>query len=208
MNRVAPKLLESVRLPSVESKVAPSLERRRLRAYVLMLAADALVFNISFALASLLWESEWAEPRAMLAAQVMLPAYFTIALYNRTYGLEALVDWLFASRKAVTALLISAALINFIGFYTKSNSDFSRASVTIGLIFTGLLLVALRRLVALFIARRWNGRVMNRLVIEDGGARFPFEGAERISAADFNLDPSRAFSTASESRGIPAGLKF
>lgn len=190
MNRVTPKLLESVRLQSVESKAAPSLERRRLRSYMLMLVADALLFSFSFALASLLWENVWAEPRAMLAAQVMLPAYFTIALYNRTYGLEALVDWLFASRKALTALMISAALINFVGFYTKSNSDFSRASVTIGLVFTGLLLVALRRAVALFIARRWNGRVMNRLVIDDGGTSFPFDGADRISAADFNLDPT------------------
>lgn len=190
MNRVTPKLLDSVRLQSVESRAAPSLERRRLRSYMLMLAADAVLFNFSFALASLLWEDVWAEPRAMLAAQVMLPAYFTIALYNRTYGLEALVDWLFAARKALTALLISAALINFVGFYTKSNSDFSRASVTIGLVFTGLLLVSLRRAVALFIARRWNGRVMNRLVIDDGGASFPFNGADRISAADFNLDPT------------------
>ena len=190
MNRVTPKLLESVRQQSVDSKVVPSLERRRLRAYATMLLADGAMFNICFALAALLWEGYWWEPRAMLAAQAMLPVYFTIALYNGSYGVRALNDWLFAARKAVVALVISAALINFVGFYTKSNEDFSRASVTLGLLFTVLMLVVLRRVVATLIKQRWGGRVSNRLVIDDGGSSFPFDGAESISAAEYNLDPS------------------
>lgn len=190
MNRVTPKLLESVRHQSVDSKVVPSLERRRLRAYATMLLADGALFNLSFALAALLWEGRWWEPRTMLAAQAMLPVYFTIALYNRSYGVRALGDWLFAARKALIALMISAALINFVGFYTKTNEDFSRAAVTLGLLFTALMLVALRRVVATLINQRWGGRVTNRLVIDDGGSSFLFDGAERISAAEYNLDPS------------------
>lgn len=190
MNRVTPKLLESVRQQSVDSKVAPSLERRRLRAYVTMLLADGAMFNLCFALAALLWEGRWWEPRTMLAAQSMLPVYFTIALYNGSYGVRALGDWLFAARKAVAALVVSAALINFVGFYTKSNEDFSRAAVTLGLLFTALMLLVLRRVVATLIVRLWGGRISNRLVIDDGGSSFLFDGAERISAAEYNLDPS------------------
>jgi len=189
MNRVTPKLLESAQHQAVESKVAPSLERRRLRAYVMMLVADGVLFNLSFALAALLWEGWWWEPRSMLAAQAMLPVFFTIALYNGAYSVTALRDWIFAARKAVIALLISAALINFVGFYTKSNQDFSRAAVTLGLLFTVLMLVAFRRMVPVIIAYRWDGRVSNRLVIDDGGPSFAFEGAEVISAVDYNLDP-------------------
>ena len=66
-------------------------------------------------------------------------------------GVKALSDWLFAARKAVIALLVSAALINFLGFYTKTNQDFSRASVTLGLLFSAALLVALRRLQTLYV---------------------------------------------------------
>ena len=190
MNRVTPKLLESVRHQSVDSKVVPSLERRRLRAYAMILLADGALFNACFALAALLWDGRWWEPRTMLAAQAMLPVYFTIALYNGSYGVRALGDWLFAARKAVVALVISAALINFVGFYTKSNEDFSRAAVTLGLLFTALMLFVLRRIVATLIDRRWNGRVSNRLVIDDGGSSFLFDGADRISAAEYNLDPS------------------
>lgn len=75
MNRVTPRLLESVRHESVEKKLVPSLERRRLRTYALVLLADGILFNLGFALGSLLWEGRWAEPRAMLAAQAMLPAF-------------------------------------------------------------------------------------------------------------------------------------
>lgn len=190
MNRVTPKLLESVRHPSVDRKIAPSLERRRLRAYALMLLIDGALLNLSFALAALLWEGNFWDKSAMLTAQAMLPVFFTIALYNGTYGLSALKDWGFAARKALVALAISVALVNFLAFYAKSNQEFSRVATTLGLVFTALMMVAFRRVLAIIIARRWNGRVANRLVIEDGGPDFPFVGADTISAAEFNLDPA------------------
>ena len=190
MNRMAPKLLESVQHHAVETRIAPSLERRRLRAYVLMVIADGVLFNFGFSLAALIWEGRWWEPRSMLAAQAMLPVFFTIALYNGSYGVRALSNWLFAARKAVVALIISAALINFLAFYTKTNEDFSRAAVTLGLLFTILLLVTFRRLVAILIAHRWGGRIINQLVIDDGGSGFPMHDAVMISAAEYELDPS------------------
>jgi lipopolysaccharide/colanic/teichoic acid biosynthesis glycosyltransferase len=189
MNHVTPSLLDSVHHQSVESKIVPSLERRRLRAYAMLMVADGLLLMFSFAFAALLWDGFWAHSRAMLAAQVMLPVYFTIALYNRTYGVDSLDDWLFATRKMLTALVLAAGLINFIGFYTKSNGDFSRAAVTIGLVLTAVLMVVLRRMVPFIIKASWGGRTRNRLIIDDGGVTFPFEEADRIAAANYNLDP-------------------
>jgi polysaccharide biosynthesis protein PslA len=189
MNRLTPKLLETARHENAEAMMVPSLERRRLRTYVMILVIDGVLFNLAFAAASLLWEGVWAEPRSMLAAQAMLPAYYTIALYNGSYGVQALSDWLFATRKAVIAVAISAGLINFLAFYTKSNEDFSRAAVTIGLLFSVLLLAMMRRLIAWVIAWRWNGRIANRLVIDDGGSSFPYPDAVTVSAAQFGLDP-------------------
>ena len=190
MNRATPKLLDAIRHQSVESRLAPSLERRRLRAYMTMLLVDGAVFHFCFALSGLLWDGVWAHSRAMITAQVMLPVYFTIAFYNRAYGLKALDSWAFAARQALIALAISAALVNFVGFYTKVNSEFSRGTTTLGLLLVALLLVSMRRVVAIIITARWGGKVSNRLVIDDGGSGFAFDGAERISAADYNLDPS------------------
>lgn len=189
MNRVTPRLLESVRLESVERTLVPSLERRRLRTYALILLADGFIFQFAFALAGLLWEGLWWYPRTMLAAHAMLPAFYTIALYNGSYGLRALSDWLYAARKVLIALVISAGLINFVAFYTKSNGDFSRASVTIGLLFAAIMLMAMRRLTSALIAWRWGGRIANRLVIDDGGSSFPDPDAVTVSAAEFGLVP-------------------
>lgn len=190
MNVHSPKVLDAVLHKSVESRVAPSLERRRLRAYVTMLLVDGVLIHFSFALAALIWEGVWAQSRAMITAQVILPVFFTIALYNGTYGLRALDSWTFASRKTLIALTISAALILFVGFYTKSVDVFSRGMVTLGLALSAVLLVAIRRVVAIIIAARWGGRVSNRVVIDDGGPSFAFAGADLVSAADYNLDPS------------------
>ena len=106
-----------------------------------------------------------------------------------SYGLKALSDWLFATRKALIALIISAGLINFVAFYTKSNEDFSRAAVTLGLLFAAVLLVALRWAITVFIQWRWKGRIANRLVIDDGGSGFLYPDAVAVSAKEFNLDP-------------------
>ena len=54
MNRVTPKLIEAVRHGSVDNKIVPSLERRRLRAYALILLVDGAIFNICFAVVALL----------------------------------------------------------------------------------------------------------------------------------------------------------
>ena len=190
MNKLSGALLDSAPSQPIERPIAPSLERRRLRAYALLLLIDGVLLHLAFSTAGLIYEGEWWIARNMLAAQTILPIYFTIALYNQTYGGRALNDWGFAAKRVLTALIISAALLNFVAFYTKSNAEFSRVSVTLGLIFSAVALVGLRRLMPLVIEKFWDGRTMNHLVIDDGGPSFELEHASRISAADYALDPS------------------
>ncbi|MFM7347875.1 MAG: sugar transferase [Erythrobacter sp.] len=190
MNRATLDMLDAARRETVDGRLTPSLERRRLRAHILTMLMDGALFIISFALASLLWEGRWGEARAMIAAQGILPIFFTIALYNGSYSVAALADWTFAARKALVALVISAGLFNFVAFYAKSNEEFSRVVVTLGLLFSALSLLSVRRIAAMVIANRWRGRVVNRLVIDDGGQDFPFHGADRIGSIEFGLDPS------------------
>ena len=190
MNTHSGLLLTAIEPDKVDRKVAPSLERRRLRAYIMMLLIDAILLHVAFALASLTYEGRWWQPDTMLAAQVLLPVFFTIALYNSTYGVKALNDWIYATQKAVIALAISAALLNFVAFYTKSNAQFSRVSVTLGLVFAVVFLAAFRRLVPMIIARFWDGKVRNLLVINDGGPSFHLADCTSVSAAKYELDPT------------------
>ena len=189
MNKLTGPLLEAARPAQIERPIAPSLERRRLRAYAIMMLSDAIVLHFAFAVAGLAYLGDWWPDNVMLAAQTLLPIYFTIALYNETYGGKALRNWIFAAKRALTALLVSAALLNFVAFYTKSNAEFSRVSVTIGLLLAALSLVVLRRLMELVVARFWGGQTVNQLVIEDGGPGFILDGAVRIVASDYGLDP-------------------
>jgi lipopolysaccharide/colanic/teichoic acid biosynthesis glycosyltransferase len=190
MNKHTGPLLETVKPDAVKAKIAPSLERRRLRAYIMLLLIDAILLHLSFATAALLYEGVWWEPRTILAVQAMLPLFFTVALYNSTYGLKALSDWVFATRQLVIALALSAALLNFVAFYTKSNAQFSRVSVSLGLIFAAIALIAVRRLVPAVIAKYWGGRIRNELVIADGGPAFHLDTANTISALEHDLDPA------------------
>ncbi|TRD11227.1 sugar transferase [Erythrobacter insulae] len=188
MNKMSGPLLEAEKPDAIDQWIAPSLERRRLRAYALMLIADAVLINLSFAAATFVYEGVWWEPRSMLAAQTLLPLYFTIALYNSTYGQGALGDWVYAVRKMLTALFISAALLNFVAFYTKSNAEFSRVAVTLGLILSAIILTASRRMIPVLIQRFWGGKIRNRLVIMDGGPEFALSNCMMVDAREHNLD--------------------
>ena len=190
MNKLSGILLEAAQPDKVERKVVASLERRRLQAYILLLIIDAAILHGAFMLSSRLYIGLWWHGDTMLAAQALLPLYFTIALYNRTYSVTALSDWVFALRQAVTALVISAALIAFVAFYTKSSAEFSRVTVTLGIALFGAAIVVVRRAIPFIIDTFWEGRVRNELVIRDGGPDFHLNSAVSISAAKYELDPT------------------
>ncbi|MEP3051939.1 MAG: sugar transferase [Erythrobacter sp.] len=174
----------------IEITVPPSLERRRLRAYIAMLLIDLILLHLGFALAAFAYEGFWWEGRAILAAQALLPIFFTIALYNSSYCARALIDWPYAMRKLFVALVISAALINFVAFYTKSNAVFSRVSISLGLVFAFALMALSRWLITYVIMRFFNGKIRNRLIIQDGGPSFELENSKIVVAQDLELDPS------------------
>jgi len=104
--------------------------------------------------------------------------------------MKALGDWMLALRQVMFALLVSAALLAFLAFYTKSTAEYSRVSVTLGLIFFGFALAATRRCIPWVIDTFWEGRVNYKLVIHDGGHDFALDGAVSVSAAAYDLDPA------------------
>ncbi|MEM1053462.1 MAG: exopolysaccharide biosynthesis polyprenyl glycosylphosphotransferase [Pseudomonadota bacterium] len=189
MNEQTSVLLNAAQSEKLARPIAPSLERRRLRAFVVMMLVDAALLHLAFALAGLIYEGDWWGPRNMLAVQTLLPVFFTIALYNASYGGRSLGDWTFASKRALTALLVSTALANFLAFYTKSNAEFSRVSVTLGLVLSAVALVVFRRVLVIFIDRFWAGRTTNQLVIDDSGPSFVATKGETILASEYALDP-------------------
>lgn len=173
-----------------KAPLVPSLERRRLRAYLYLLLADCLCILGGFGLAEWLYLGELPNNRALIEAQLLLPLYLTIALYQSCYSIRALSDRRYAIWRMVAALIISAALLNFIAFYTKSNESFSRGTFTLGMIFAGLAMAGMRDFAIRLVRRNWGPSVRNILMIDDGGPEFHLPHAMHINAAEHRLVPS------------------
>ena len=188
MNVMSRAIANKAKSVSSVSLTTPSLERRRLRAYAILIVLDAMLLIGSAAFAGIVYEGVWWPRANVMAAEAMLPIFLTVALYNQSYSGGALADWKFATRQVLIALLIAAALLNFVAFYTKSNAEFSRASVTLGLGIAALGLILVRRLVPVFVRHFWAGRTVNRLVIDDGGPEFRHPKSDVISSDCFGID--------------------
>ncbi|MGN6497990.1 MAG: sugar transferase [Tsuneonella sp.] len=129
---------------------------------------------------------------AWLQAQLLLPVYLTIALYQGVYSIRSLTDQRFAMRRAAMALAVAAALLFFITYYVKSQITLSRTVMTVALALTCGFLVASRALISAAMRRLWGPSAVNVLVIDDGGPHVEIPGAIHIDAAEMGLIPDLA----------------
>ncbi|TIX48990.1 sugar transferase [Alteraurantiacibacter aquimixticola] len=170
--------------------LAMPLERRRLRLHVMQMLLDGLVLLVSF------WLIRELYPRAgrdaMLAVYLLLPMFHTIAFYNSTYSRDGLTDWKMAAGRALSALLVSAILLNFVAFFAKFNAEFSRVVFVGGMILSGMVMVAVRYLAARAIRHAWGPSATNRLLIEAGGPKVAIPHLYRVDARDHGLRPDIA----------------
>lgn len=182
------------RLPRAPADgLARSLERRRLQFYLFLLVADVLLLQGSFAILTLVYFG--GAPTAqqldsgMLPAFLLLPVFLTIALYNGTYTRNGLTNPKQSIARMLAALLISAALVNFIAFFAKMNADFSRLIFTSSLVGAALSMAILRVAFARWLVNRWGPNPMNQLVIHAGGPRFTLPFAYHVDAEEHGLRP-------------------
>ncbi len=96
---------EKATTPSlVVRPLAPSLERFRLRAYLFMMVGDMACLVASFFMAGGLYLGNWPDDFAKLQAQLLLPVFLTIALYQGAYSIKALSDLQHAIMRLLLAL--------------------------------------------------------------------------------------------------------
>jgi exopolysaccharide biosynthesis polyprenyl glycosylphosphotransferase len=170
--------------------LARSLERLRLQLYLGQMAIDVIVLFGSFMLAALIYDADPFRRSFLLPAQLLLPIFLTIALYNGTYSLPSLQNWRTGVARAFTALLISAALLNFVAFFAQLNRSFSRVGFLLAMVVAVLALSAARRLSAVAIRRMCGPSPLNVLVIDDDGPPIALPDTYRVSAAEQGLTPA------------------
>jgi lipopolysaccharide/colanic/teichoic acid biosynthesis glycosyltransferase len=190
MNAPATGLLTKAHGSSVRrSPLVSSLERRRLEVHAVQFIADGVSVLSGLVLAAAILQGTFPAPTALLLAQLLLPVYLTIAIYQGAYSTRSLTELQFALRRSGMALAVSAALLFFITYYVRSPILLSRAVMTVGLALTYALLVGSRIALQRVMRRLWGPSVINVLVIDDGGPAVGIDGAIHVDAAAMRLTP-------------------
>lgn len=169
--------------------LAPSLEQRRLQLYIALLLVDAMAILTGFGGASWLYFGTFTEDTSLLHSQVLVPIYWSIALSLQVYSLTALRRPGFARARALTALMGAETVLLFVGFATRSTDNFSRVSSLLGLVFSILLLLWGRAVVAPLVRARCGEAAINTLLIDDGGDALRVPHAYHIDAREHHLAP-------------------
>lgn len=171
---------------------AQPLERRRLQAYLALMVADIVAIFAAFCLIGFLYLGMDGLAQAALLAQLLLPVFLTIALYNGAYSLATLQSTQAGMLRTMSALGISAAAVVFIAYYTKSSASFSRVLFTAGTVLSAVLLSWARLQMRAFVRWRCGSPIINELLIDDGGPPIDLPGAIRADAARLGLVPDLA----------------
>ncbi len=173
----------------LQQPFAPALERRRLQCYLALMAGDMVSIFAGFAMAGYLYLGPSGAAGALLQAQLLLPIFLTVSLYNGAYSMGVLMRALDGIVRLLMALAVSAATLVFFAFYAKASAEFSRIVFSFGILFTGCIAPWLRLQMRSFVAWRCGARVLNELVIDDGGPAVDLPGTITVAASDLALSP-------------------
>lgn len=165
-------------------------ERRRLQCYLALILGDCTMLFAAYVAIGHFYLGAVGAGQAAVLAQLVLPLFLTIALYNGAYSLDALIRPRVGTMRALAALAISAALVVFIAYYTKSSAEFSRILFTAGFLVSGVAIAWMREQMRAFVRWCCGERVLNEMVIHDGGPAIEIPGAAHIVASRYGLVPA------------------
>lgn len=169
--------------------IPASLERVRLRIYLVQLLVDGAMLLAGFALSTWLYLGSPFDDTVWGSAQLALPLFWTVALLNRTYSITALVAPEFGVQRAGAALLLASLLVLMVLFLARSSLNLSRFGFGLGCLSALFLIVWARYNMEPLIRRRLGARAINLLLIDDGGPAVALPDCHRIDAARQGLAP-------------------
>lgn len=175
---------------ALELPQARPLERRRLQCYLALMIGDCTMLFAGYLAIGYVYLGVDGAGQASVLAQLVLPLFLTIALYNGAYSMDALIQPRIGTVRALAALTISVALVVFIAYYTKSSAEFSRILFTAGFGISGAAMIWMRAQMRWFVRWRCGGRVLNEMVIVDGGPAIDLPGAVHIAASRYGIVPA------------------
>ncbi len=169
--------------------LAPSLEKRRLQTYLILMVLDGLTIVGSLLAIAFVYIGNASEPATWAQINLFVPLYWTAALVIQAYSIKALTSLRFSQLRAIMAIACAFTLTIFVAFFTKSSDEFSRVSSGLSIIVIAVALVWVRATIQPLI-RAWFGlTAQNVLIIDDGGAPVKMPHAWHVDTAEHRLRP-------------------
>lgn len=178
------------------------LERRRLQSYLALMIGDLAALFAGFGSAGWLYLGAQGFANAAVEAQLVLPVFLTIALYNGAYSLATLERPATGMVRALSALGIALAIVVFIAFYSKASAELSRFAYSLGGIASALAMLWQRAQLRAFVRWRCGEQVVNQLLIDDDGPSLELPGVPVLAAKQFGIAPDLADPAALDRIGI------
>ena len=170
--------------------LAPSLERRRLQIYLLLLLTDGLAIFVGFAFAAFLYFGQWTQQVALLEAQLVLPLFWTIAVANGAYSAGAALDARIGSRRVALAMTGAVAVVVALAYFLRATEQTSRMISVLGTGGSILAMIVIRDQLVKVVRRRIGPTGMNLLVIRDGGRAIDLPHSHVLDARHHGIAPS------------------
>ncbi|MFC0203627.1 sugar transferase [Novosphingobium soli] len=179
-----------VRTEAEELLVAPSRERRRLQCYLALVLGDIAAVFLGFAATGYVLAGAEGLSESLIHAQLILPIYLTLALYNGSYSIATLQEGWRGVFRGLIAMVIAVVVVVFVQFLIRPDANVSRSSFNGGALAAILAIAWLRLQLRAFVRWRCGETIINELIIDDGGPQVNLRGAIRISAAAMGLRPN------------------
>jgi len=170
--------------------VAPSLERRRLQCYLSLVVGDIVSIFIAFAATGYILAGTQGLGESLVHAQLILPIFLTLALYNGAYSTASLQDGWKGVFRGLVAIVIAVFVVVFVQFLIRPDADVSRSGFNGGALAAMAVVAWMRLQLRSFVRWRCGDNIINELIIDDGGPQVQLRGAIRISAAGMGLRPN------------------
>ncbi|MDT9013859.1 hypothetical protein RQP55_10515 [Novosphingobium sp. APW14] len=161
--------------------IPQSLERTRLRIYLIQMLLDGAMLLTGFALSTWLYLGSPFDDAVWGSAQLALPLFWTVALLNRTYGVQALVAPEYGVQRATIGLLFTGMLVVVLLFLARSSLLLSRFGFGLGCVSALLLIVWARYNFEPLIRRLVGPSAINFLLIDDGGPPVNLADCHRVA---------------------------
>lgn len=167
-----------------------SRQRYRMQCYLALVTADICAIFIGFAAVEYLISGVSGFYRGLIIADLVVPLYMMIGLYNRAYSTSSLQDAWVGIFRSATTMVISVVFVVFMHFLIRPGADISPWGVNCGA-FVAMLSIAFARLqLRSFVRWRCGENILNEMIIDDGGPNVEMKGAIRVSAAALDLRPN------------------